>query len=191
MSKEKYIGTKFQTIFLGDFVPTKREVRLIDELITVGHIFGAMGIKDQNGGNISVRVSDGFLIKRTGAHPYELKPSDFVKVVKTRGDKVWAYGQFEPSSEARMHEAIYKARPDINCILHCHDFLGVFYPLKFSDIGYIPEISYGTKESAKAVSAKAKTFDYLIQSNHGVIGLGKNIKSAMALIKKFHQRFVK
>jgi len=190
MGKEKYIGTKFTTIFLGDFIPNKKEAKLIAELIAVGHIFGAMGIKDQNGGNISVRVSDGFLIKRTGAHPYELKAADFVKVAKTRGDKVWAYGKFEPSSEARLHEAIYKARPDINCVLHCHDFLAVFNPKKFEDIAYIKEISYGTTESAKAVSTKAKSFNYLIQTNHGVIALGKSIKTAINIIRKFHQRFV-
>ncbi len=191
MGKEKYIGTKFATIFLGDFIPEKKEIKLIDDLIIAGQAFGVMGIKDKNGGNISARVSSGFIIKRTGAHPYELKESDFVLVSKTQADKVWVYGKHEPSSEARLHAAIYKVRPDVNCILHCHDFLGVFYPDKFSDIAYIKEISYGTKESAKAVGAAAKTFNYLIQTNHGVIAVGKNIKSTLILIKKMHQRFVK
>jgi L-fuculose-phosphate aldolase len=188
---EKYIGTKFTTVFKGDFIPNITEKKHIKALISAGHTFGEMGIKDKNGGNISTREEGGIIIKRTGAHPFELKSEDFVFVEKARGDKVYARGKFEPSSEARLHLDIYKVRPDVNCILHCHDFLGVNCPEKYSDIGYIKKQSYGTVELALEVARQAKKFDYLIEEGHGIIALGSDVKTTLLKIKKFHKRFIK
>jgi L-fuculose-phosphate aldolase len=131
------------------------------------------------------------IIKRTGAQPYNLKPQDFVLVEKYRRDKVWARGRFEPSSEARLHLAVYKSRPSINCILHCHDFLVVNCCQKMVGVGYIKEHPYGTLESARAVGRAAKKFDYAIMENHGVIAFGRNIKATLNLIKKYHEKFKK
>jgi L-fuculose-phosphate aldolase len=191
MSREKYIGTKFTTIFTGDFKPSPAERALIKKLIAAGHTIGGMQIKDKNGGNFSARVKQGIIIKRTGAHPYNLKPKDFVLVQKFVKDRVWAAGKVEPSSEARLHLSVYKANPKVNCILHCHDFVAVFCPKKIAGIGYIREIPYGTLESARAVSRAAKKYDYAIMENHGVIAFGKDIAAALKLIKRYHARFEK
>jgi L-fuculose-phosphate aldolase len=187
MGKEKYIGTKFTTIFTGDFKPAPAERALIEKLIVAGHQIGSMNIKDKNGGNFSVRVKQGIIIKRTGAHPYNLKPKDFVLVQKFSKDKVWALGKVEPSSEARLHLSVYKANKKVNCILHCHDFSVVFCPKRIPGIGYIKELPYGTLESARAVSRAAKKYDYAVMENHGVIAFGKNISDALRLINKYHK----
>ena len=191
MAHEKYIGTKFETIFIGDFKPTVAEQAIISKLIAAGQAIGGLKIKDKNGGNFSARVKDGIIIKRTGAHPYNLKPTDFVKVQKFSQDKVWAWGKAEPSSEARLHLSVYKANPNVNCILHCHDFIAVYCPKKMAGIGYIKPISYGTLESARAVSRAAKKYDYAIMENHGVIAFGQTIAKTLSLIKKYHTRFEK
>jgi len=191
MAKEKYIGVKFETIFLGDFMPSAKEKVLINSLISAGKVIGNLGIKDQNGGNFSVRTKTGIIIKRTGAHPYELKPQDFVLVEKYQGNKVWVRGKSEPSSEARLHLSVYRARPDINCILHCHDFPAICCSEKIPNIGYIKEHPYGTLESARAVARTAKKYDYAIMENHGVIAFGKSISITLSLIKKYHEKFKK
>lgn len=191
MGKEKYIGTKFKTIFEGKFFPDIEQKKLIRQLIKVGQVFKKLGLIDANGGNISVRSFSGFVIKRTGASPDKLSVKDFVFVAKTSGNKVFVLGESEPSSEARLHGAIYKMRPDVGCILHGHDFVSVNCLQKFSDIGYVPELPYGSIESAKAVSQKSKKFDYIIQENHGVVALGEDVSKALNLLKKQHARFSK
>jgi len=189
MSQEKYIGTKFNIVFAGDFQPTVKEKGLIKEMIKAGQATGKMGMKDKNGGNISVKVKDGFIIKRTGAHPFELKISDFVLVVKADKDTVWVKGKYEPSSESRLHYFVYQARPDVGCVFHAHDFLVLKSNQKFKEVAYLKPYSYGTMESAKAVVAAAKKHDYIVQQNHGVIALGKNIKNALDIITKYHAKF--
>ena len=189
MSKEKYIGTKFNVVFAGDFKPTIREKELIKAMIKAGRASGQMGMKDENGGNISVKTKDGLIIKRTGAHPFRLKISDFVLVVKADKDTVWVKGRYEPSSESRLHYFTYLARPDINCLFHAHDFLVLKSAARFKEVAYLKHFSYGTMESARAVARAAKKHDYIVQKNHGVIALGKNIKTALDIIIKYHEKF--
>jgi len=70
------------------------------------------------GGNVSIisREENFILITPTGLDKMSVKPSDIVKVAldgKIIGDGV-------PSSETVVHLAIYKARKDINAIVHAH-----------------------------------------------------------------------
>ena len=57
------------------------------------------------------------------------------------------------------------------------------------DIGYIKNYPYGTMELARAVKRSAKKWDYIIMKDHGVLSLGKDIKTAFKLIKKYHEKF--
>lgn len=183
IDKEKYKGVKFQTVFYGNFIPSKEELRKIRKLISIGKKIADLGIKDKNGGNFSFRTKGGLVIKRTGAYPFKLKPIDFVKVIKISNNKVFILGKYEPSSETRLHWFIYQVRKDINYILHCHDFSAVYNTEKFRDIGYVPTLPYGTLALARAVKEKAKTYNYLIQKNHGVIALGKDLNIAFILLR--------
>lgn len=186
---EKYTGTKFKTIFKGQFIPTKKEEKLIADLIVAGKELGQMGFKDNNGGNFSIRTKNGIIIKATGALPHKLKKSDFVLVTGFRKDEVYVYGEKEPSSEARLHQAIYQARLDINCVLHTHDFIAVFCPIRIAGVKYVKELPYGTIELARTIKRASKNNDYIVMTNHGVLAMGKNITSALKLIKKYHEKF--
>jgi methylthioribose-1-phosphate isomerase len=181
--REKYIGVKFQTVFLGDFLPTSEELKKIKQLILIGKKIGNLGIKDKNGGNFSFRTKKGMVIKRTGVYPYQLTIKDFVKVIKISGNKVYVLGKNEPSSESRLHELIYQTRKDVNYILHIHDFHAVYIREKFKDIGYVNEIPYGSMALAQAIKEKAKKYNYLIEKNHGVIALSKDPEIALTLLK--------
>lgn len=186
---EKYTGTKFKTIFKGVFEPSARELVLIKNLIKTGKDLGKIGCRDDNGGNFSVRTKNGIIIKTTGSFPHQLKKSDFVLITGFKKDEVYVYGKKEPSSEARLHWEVYQVRPEINCVLHSHDFMVISHPTKVGSYTYIKEIPYGTIELARAVKNASKKGDYLIMKNHGVIALGKNISSALKLIKKQHEKF--
>lgn len=191
IKSEKYSGVKFKTVFLGDFLPSAQEKKIINDLMAVGKKIGQLGIRDRNGGNFSVKTKNGLIIKRTGACLYRLKINDFVLINKINREKVFVFGQKEPSSEARLHWFVYQSRPEIRCVLHCHDFLAVRTRKRIKGIGYVRNLPYGTFVLAQAVSQKAKNFNYLILENHGVVALGRNIKNAFNLVKKYHERFKK
>lgn len=188
---EKYIGVKFKTIFLGDFMPTEKEKKEIKKIISIGKKFGKMGFGDKNGGNFSFRSKEGMVIKTTGSFPDKLKISDFVLVKKILGKKIWVEGRKEPSSEARFHWFIYQVRQDIQNVLHVHDRLVVESSRKIKGVGYVPAQPYGTLKLARAVKEKAKNFNYIVLKNHGVIALAKKIEESFFSIKKYHEKFKK
>jgi len=191
MAKEKYVGVKFQAVRLGDFQPTKLELKRIRALIAVGKKYARLGFFDKNGGNLSVRTAGGILIKRTGSYPNRLKPADFVKIVKIAPNQVFFYGHGLPSSEARLHWGIYIIRKEINAVLHAHDRAALVCRQNFATIGYLREFAYGTLSSAQAVKKAAKNHDYIVQKNHGVVALGKNVAAAFELLNKYHDQFKK
>ncbi len=186
---EKYQGTKFETVYCGEFKPTKKEIFLIDKLIEVGKELAQLGCQDKNGGNFSVRTKEAMIIKTTGSWPDRLTREDFVLVSGFKKNQVFVKGNQEPSSEARLHWGTYEVRPDINCLLHSHDFLVINSSTRLRDIGYIKNYPYGTMELARAVKRSAKKWDYIIMKDHGVLSLGKDIKTAFKLIKKYHEKF--
>ncbi len=186
---EKYIGTKFKTIYLGDFKPNKNEKRIINQLIKIGNNLGRLGLKDKNGGNFSFKTSRGIIIKTTGSYPHNLKIKDFVLMTDFLKDKVFVYGKSEPSSEARLHFKIYQTREDIKCVLHSHDSLAINLKEKVKGPIYIKEYPYGSLESARAIKQAVTRGDYIIMKNHGVFALGKTIKSSFNLIYKYHEKF--
>ncbi|MFA5420729.1 MAG: class II aldolase/adducin family protein [Patescibacteria group bacterium] len=186
---EKYIGVKFETVYLGDFKPKSSDLKIIDKLIDAGKYLGLMGFEDKNGGNFSFKVKNGIIIKATGSFPHKLKRNDFCLVTGFRGDKVYVYGSKDPSSEARLHWGIYQVREDVKCVLHTHDFIAVRCNMKIEGIGYVKEYPYGTLESARAIKRASKKNNYLIMENHGVIAFSKNIPSTLKLIKKYHEKF--
>ncbi len=72
-------------------------------------------------GNVSVRSTedkDNFLITPTGVVIEDLDPS---KIVLCDENGLPVPGEeYKPSSEFALHAAIYKARPDVNAIVHTH-----------------------------------------------------------------------
>ncbi len=186
---EKYIGTKFKTIYLADFNPSKIEKKIIKQLIKIAKDLGNLGFKDKNGGNFSFKAKRGIIIKTTGSYPHKLKIKDFVLMTDFFKDKVFVYGKSEPSSEARLHFKIYQARKDINCVLHSHDNLAVNSKEKIKEVVYVKEYPYGSLESARAIKRAANKGDYIIMKNHGVFALGKTIKASFNLIYKYHEKF--
>jgi L-fuculose-phosphate aldolase len=76
----------------------------------------ALGVNHGTSGNGSARWLDGFLVTPTGLRYETLTPADMVYVTLDGQ----AHGPLAPSSEWRMHCDIYRARPDMNAVLHAH-----------------------------------------------------------------------
>lgn len=190
---EIYEGVKFQTVFTGTQVP--RDERLI-QMKHWAKIFAernlAPSYETGSAGNLSFRINKGenqFII--TGSK-IELKNSleddSFVTVTDCDMEKgfVYASGIREPSSESRLHFAIYKQRPYVNTIFHghCEAILNAAEKLK------IPETmqyeSYGTVELINSVTKILGKESFIIMKEHGFLAIAGTIAEAGYLSLRVH-----
>ena len=87
-----------------------------DEICRIGSSLFARGYVHASAGNISVRLSDGFLITPTDACLGELQPDRLAWVgangVQRSGDRA--------SKTLALHRRIYDAAPEAGCVIHTH-----------------------------------------------------------------------
>jgi len=95
----------------GDFSGIK------EEIIAKCLVLEKMGYFVGTCGNVSVRFGGGFIVTPSRVPYSELSPEDLV-TVSFQG--VVISGRRLPSSEVRMHAALYRRREDVCAIIHGH-----------------------------------------------------------------------
>ena len=142
-------------------------------------------------GNLSARLPDGNVIcTPTLINKGFVTPEDPV-VVDLEGRHV--RGKRKASSEISMHTLIYKLRPDVNAVVHCHPPCATAYaaagiPLNkalISEVvlalGCIPIAEYGTpgtRELTDSLQPWVENYDALLMANHGVVTYGADMMEA-------------
>jgi len=98
--------------------PRISEFKLKEQMCDVGRRIWLKGFCAGNEGNHSYRIGpDRFLCTPTGISKGNLKPDDLC-VVDGEGKQI--SGKRKRTSEMMMHLVIYKARPDVKCVIHSH-----------------------------------------------------------------------
>ena len=155
---------------------------LADQLIVAGRKAVAAGLVIGSGGNLSARLpgADECVVTCSGSLLDELTPEQF-SVVGIADGHVRG-GHPVPSSEAPLHLATYRVRPDANALIHLHpqtsvllDALGLPIRLLTIDHAYYvrevrstPFIQSGTPELAEAgAAAVADGCNCVILGHHG------------------------
>ncbi len=165
-----------------------------EEIVRISRLLYLRRLVTAAGGNVSVRASeDMFWITPSGPHKGSLSPSDIV-LMSTSGEVVESTGR-RPSSEWRMHAAVYKVRQDAKAIVHVHGPLstsigtlsGVLKPLSEEGLIYlggavrcIPWRRAGTWDLAEAVADALRDADVVIIERHGSVALGPALDVAAA-----------
>lgn len=165
--------------------------RLIGELATLGRRAVAGGLVVGSGGNLSARLpgADECVVTAGGAWLDELGLGDF-SVVGLDGSP--RSGHASPSSEAALHLAAYRARPDVNAVVHLHpqtsvllDALGHRIRLITLDHAYyvrrlatVPYLQPGTTALADAAAAALAQADAVILSHHGCAVVADSVELA-------------
>ena len=186
---EEYTGQKFKTVLKdGEYIEDSRVFVIID----YGERFSKMGIlpseKGGHAGNMSFRNDKGFVITAVGVDKGKLTPRHFVQVTKCNIDtkKVFAEGDFKPSSETLTHYLIYRDRKDVNAIVHVHDPL-VLENAKELKVKMTPkEHPYGTVELAHDIEKTLRGEKFIAVRGHGVIAVGKSLWEAAKIIDTMH-----
>ena len=162
------------------------------EIIAVSQALDAAGMVPNKSGNVSCRSAGGFLITPAGTPYRDLRPSDLVEV-PVQGEPP-ASGP-RPSSEWRMHAAIYASRPDARAVVHTHSpratalaCAGRGIPpfhymiaLAGGDIRCMPYATFGTPELADSAVRGLERRRATLLANHGVISCGSSLREAHAV----------
>jgi L-fuculose-phosphate aldolase len=89
-------------------------------LIEVGAAAVRSGLVLASGGNLSARLpgADEFLVTGAGTWFDRLSQADFSRLRVSDGARL--DGAEQPSTEWKLHWRTYRARPDVNAIVHLH-----------------------------------------------------------------------
>ena len=169
-------------------------IELRKQLIQTALRMHSEGINQGTAGNLSVRDGEHFIITPSGMAYEDMAPADLVRM-ETRSGKVIGSGR--PSSEWRFHRDIYHSRTDPEVVLHAHPVFSTalacqrrnipaFHYMVAAAGGKSIECSdyalFGTQALSEHVLKALGPRKACLMANHGIIALGKNLSSALALV---------
>ena len=163
------------------------------EVVSVAATLSSGRMNIGTSGNVSSRHGSGaFIITPSGVPALEIAPADCVLMDLSGAILSGA----SPSTEWRMHRAIYASHRRINGVVHCHSTratavacggqgLPAFHyqvaAAGGNDVPCVPYARFGTEELAVGAAAALTTRDACLLANHGLVTVGVNLKRALEL----------
>jgi L-fuculose-phosphate aldolase len=167
------------------------EYALRQEICEIGQRVYAKGFAAANDGNISVRLNDReVLCSPTMVCKGFMKTNDLC-VVDYEGKQL--RGTRKRTSEILLHLAIYKQRPDVQAVVHCHPphataFAVAGLPVPHCVLpevevflGEVPTAVYetpGSQKFAETIVPHLKSSNTIILANHGTVTFGPDLEKA-------------
>ena len=161
------------------------------EICDIGRRMYDKNFVASNDGNISARLGpDTMIITPSGVSKGYMQMEDMI-IVDFAGNVL--QGDMKPSSEMKMHAAIYQARPDVQSVVHAHpqkatafavagiEFDQVTLPELIFSLGVISLAGYATPTTDQLplrVVEKITGADAVLMANHGAVTVGKDILDA-------------
>ena len=147
-----------------------------------------LGLVSGTSGNVSAREGDLVLITPS-ALPYESMTDDDLVTLSLDGAVV--AGTRAPSSERRVHLAVYGARPDARSLVHTHSDHATAWSHLGEPLGEVltaPHAPSGSYEIAAAAVEALGDRDAVLMGRHGVLALGESPAAALELAVAVEQR---
>ena len=150
------------------------------------------GLNCGSEGNVSVRRKDTIFITPSGIETKILNET-LISEVDINGN---VKNNKKPSSEILMHLCIYRKRPEISAIVHCHSiwasilscsrkkipsFHYMVAEFGGNDIKCAEYATFGTRKLAKNVLKVLKERNGCLISNHGQLTIANNLNIALDL----------
>ncbi len=162
-------------------------------IVAAAQRLDAAGMMPSKSGNLSVRGATGFMIT-PAALPYAaMTPADIVPVDADGAPLPGA--PHRPSSERRLHAAIYAARPDAGAIVHTHSPRATALScarrgippfhymilLAGGPVRCAEHATFGTAALARACVKGLRDRRAVLLANHGAVAVGATLKAAVTL----------
>ena len=172
---------------------------LREALCAASRTLERVGLNCGTAGNLSVRVTDGFLVTPSGVKPEALTPA---AIVAMGLDGVVHDPRQAPSSEWRFHRDIYASRADAGAVVHVHSPYATALACQRRDIpgfhymiakaggdsircgGYA---TFGTQALSDAALAALIDRRACLLANHGMIALGATLDKAVDLTREVEE----
>ncbi|MDK2799654.1 MAG: L-fuculose-phosphate aldolase [Clostridiales bacterium] len=150
------------------------------------------GLVGAAGGNISMRYEDAFLITAGGISLRDITENEIL-LVDQNGKILEGKQGLKPSKETIMHLKVYKARENVDSIIHVHSPYATGYSIKkhsipiitasakmkLIEVPVVPYANPGTVELAENVEKNVKNCpDYIkavLLECHGIIAFDKGL----------------
>jgi L-fuculose-phosphate aldolase len=171
---------------------TDSEQALRTELVEAARALDRLGLNQGRSGNVSVRSGDGFLITPSGVATDALTP-DGIAHMELGGSYA---GPLPPSSEWRMHLAIYRDRPEAGAVVHTHATFSTALACLRQEIPpfhYMVAMAggrtircadyatFGTDDLSQAMMRALDGRRACLLANHGMIAFGASLRKAVDL----------
>jgi L-fuculose-phosphate aldolase len=167
------------------------EHKLKEQICEIGRRLYAKGFAAANDGNITIRLNDReILCTPTLVSKGYMKPDDICKV-DYEGKQL--AGTKRRTSEVLLHLAVYKQRPDVHAVVHCHPPHATAFAVAHEPIpkcvlpevevflGEVPMAVYetpGNQKFAETIVPYLKDCNTIILANHGTVSFGPNVEAA-------------
>src|SRR5262245_56330506 len=162
-----------------------------ETICEIGRRLYNRGFAAANDGNITIRLNNReVLCTPTMVSKGFMKPAD-ICVVDYEGKQL--RGNRPRTSEVLLHLAVYKERPDVQAVVHCHPPHATAFAVAHEPIpkcvlpevevflGEVPMAVYetpGGQEFADRIVPLVKNCNTIILANHGTVTFGKDLEQA-------------
>lgn len=173
-----------------------------DRIARFGKSIFDRGLTAGTSGNISVRLSDGWLMTPTNSSLGDLDPGQLSRL--DGGGRLVAGGQ--PTKESFLHRAMYEVRPDCGAVVHLHSTHSVavscladidrddvlppitaYYVMRVGRLPLIPYFKPGDLKLAEAVRQYAGRHHAVLLANHGPVVAGTSLEAAVGAIEELEE----
>ncbi|MBR0452265.1 MAG: class II aldolase/adducin family protein [Oscillospiraceae bacterium] len=164
---------------------------VIDQMIRFAARMDSLGLVDAFSGNLSVLDNDLLYVSPTGKSKATYT-CDSVAVMDPHGNQV--HGIFAPTTEYKMHKAVYSMRDDIGAVVHTHSPYLTSYAIQGKPVfsksytglmmifGEIPVLPYGqpgTEKIYAGLQDLLKEHHAVLLKNHGALIVGHDLEQAV------------
>ncbi len=172
----------------------KKIAAIKKEVIAAGLRLVAERLVSRTWGNVSIRIDDTYMAVTPSGRKYEELQEKDIVVVNFLTDTY--EGLIKPSSEYKLHTAIYKTRKDAGAVIHTHqmnastvaaarrevppildDMAQIIGPtVRVADYA-LPSTKKLVKKTVKALKGR----NAALMANHGAVCIGRDIDEAFVV----------
>lgn len=165
--------------------------KIKQDICEIGRRIYAKGFAAANDGNITVRIGENEVLCTPTMHSKGFLKPDDISTIDMTGKQI--SGRKKRSSEALLHLEIYKQRPDIKSVVHCHPPHATAFAVAREPIpqcvlpevevflGDVPITKYetpGGQEFADTIIPFVDKCNVMILANHGTVSFGEDVERA-------------
>ena len=165
--------------------------KIKQDICEIGRRLYNKGFAAANDGNITVRIGENEVLCTPTMHSKGFLVPDDISLVDMTGKQL--AGRKKRSSEALLHLEIYKQRPDIKSVVHCHPPHATAFAVAREPIpqcvlpevevflGDVPITRYetpGGQAFADTILPFVSKTNVIILANHGTVSYGEDVEKA-------------